>query len=226
MGVKGEAQSLSYKPGEPLPEAIPAEEGKYTLSLKTMGKEGLKGWRAKPKKFPNRFTVWTIEGTEDEVTGEEKEVREYISLSPRILRRVLQLAHAAEYPEELDLKVCGKPTDPLLREVCGEVDKLLEYIIENGVKVRASLGIEEFNGEQSNRIQKWLAPGGDDDLGDNETAESDDEKAADEDEEKTEEDTDSTDTVDEDAASEDNEEEEKPRKPAPKKPAPKAGKKR
>lgn len=161
--VKGEAQGLTYKPGEKLPESLPVPEGEYQLVLRKMGKPGPAGWKTKPGKFPNRMLVFEHVDPEheDEVTGGPKQCIEFVSLSvkgPGLLR-VLQLAAAGQYPEELTLTP-GPDTGfshPSVNANAEAIDQLLQWLMDNEVVLNAKLKIEEFNGRESNKVAKWLA---------------------------------------------------------------------
>lgn len=159
MATTGEARRGGYRPGERVPETLPVDEGTYELALGAYEK-GERGWKSKPGKFPSKKVSFNIVGTEDEVTGGEKRVTEYVSLSPKISWRVLFLAQAAAYPEEFDLPKYGEKefTSPKVREAAHIVDAILSHIEESGAVLRANLGTEEYNGRTTNRIQKWLAP--------------------------------------------------------------------
>lgn len=182
--AKGEVKAIEYNPGEAPIESLPAEDGNYELSLKDKGKPGPKGWKkSNPKKFPNRMCQFKLLGTEDEVTGDEKTVREFISLSPGFsLQKVAFLAYAAGYPHKLKL-LSGpknKPNDPSVTKNMMAIDKLLQWIEDNEVVLRAQIGTDTYNGRESNKIQKYLPPedgdssGGDSDEEAEETEETDD----------------------------------------------------
>jgi len=160
---KGEAvKTIDYNPGEAPTKSTPVEDGNYELKLKSKGKPGPKGWRKKsPKSFPNRMLVFSILGTEDEITAREKEVVEFASLSPGFpLQRIAYLAFAAGYPKKLKLVVGpkGKPNDPSVMQNMAAVDELLEYIESEEVTLRAFLGSDSYNGEDRNKLGKWLSP--------------------------------------------------------------------
>lgn len=161
--VKGEAQGLTYKPGEKLPESLPVPDGEYQLVLRKMGKAGPAGWKTKPGKFPNRMLVLEHVDPEheDEVTGGPKQVIEFASLSPKGpgLLRMLQLAAAGQYPEELTL-VSGPDTafaHPSVNANAEAIDGLLQWLMDNEVVLNVKLKTEEFNGRESNKVAKWLA---------------------------------------------------------------------
>lgn len=160
--AKGEVKAIEYNPGEAPIESLPAEDGNYELTLKDKGKPGPKGWKkSNPKKFPNRMCQFKLLGTEDEVTGDEKTVREFISLSPGFsLQKVAFLAYAAGYPKKLSL-LSGpknKPNDPSVTKNMMEIDKLLQWIEDNETVIRAAIGTDTYNGRESNKIQKYLPP--------------------------------------------------------------------
>jgi hypothetical protein len=177
--AKGEVKAIEYNPGEAPIESMPAEDGNYDLTLKDKGKPGPKGWKkSNPKKFPNRMCQFRLLGTEDEVTGDEKTVREFISLSPGFsLQKVAFLAYAAGYPNKLKL-LSGpknKPNDPSVTQNMMAIDKLLQWIEDNETVLRAQIGTDTYNGRESNKIQKYLPPedadSGDSESGDSEEAE-------------------------------------------------------
>lgn len=157
--TKGEARRMTYRPGERIPESLPVEDGTYNLSLSKY-EQGERGWKAKPGKFPSKKVTFSILDTEDEVTGSEKTVTEYLSLSPKITFRLMFLAQAAGYPEEFDLPKYGDKefTSPKVRECAHIADAILDYMKDNGAVLRANLSSEEFNGRTSNRVAKWLPP--------------------------------------------------------------------
>ncbi len=156
--VRGDARRnpLEYQPGQPVIESIPADEGKYLLSLKSKGKPGRAGWKVKPGKYPNRRCVFTIHGTEDEVTGEEKTVTVWFTLHPTQLKQVQYVAAAVEYPNPFTFPNYKKPTDAAVQEAAEIVDSIVDYIEENGLQLGALLGQEEFNNQMNNRVQKWM----------------------------------------------------------------------
>jgi type IV secretory pathway VirB10-like protein len=175
--AKGEVKAIEYNPGEAPIESLPAEDGNYELALKDKGKPGPKGWKkSNPKKFPNRMCQFKLLGTEDEVTGDEKTVREFISLSPGFsLQKVAFLAYAAGYPHKLKL-LSGpknKPNDPSVTKNMMAIDKLLQWIEDNEVVLRAQIGTDTYNGRESNKIQKYLPP----ENGDSGASDSDEEDA-------------------------------------------------
>lgn len=150
---------LVYKPGEKVPESLPPEPGVYDVVLVEYGKKGRAGWAAKPGKFHNRRLVFELLGTEDELTGAPKRVSEFITLSPKALFRVLLLAQAAGYTEELELaQNYDKPGAPASLQNADTIDALLEWIKENGVTMKAQVGVEEYNGRENGRIQRFLPP--------------------------------------------------------------------
>jgi hypothetical protein len=159
---KGEAQYIEYNPGEKPTSSTPTEEGNYELKLMSKGKPGPKGWRKKnPKKYPNRACQFAVMGTEDEVTGSEKRVTEFVSLSPGFpLQRIANLAYASGYPEKLKLMKGpkGKVNDPSVMQNMKATDALLDWIEENDVTLRAFLKIEAYNGEDQNKVGRWLPP--------------------------------------------------------------------
>jgi hypothetical protein len=155
--AKGEAR-FSYNPGEKPVVSPPVADGDYVLALKSKGKAGKKGWRKKPgtKKFPNRSILFSIGGTEDELTGDEKTVRWYLSLSPKALRQMGELAYAVGYPEPMDFPLYRKPSDPNVMIAAEFADKLLNFIEENDTPIHARLGSEEFQGEDQNKIRRFI----------------------------------------------------------------------
>lgn len=177
--VKGETTKLSYKPGERLAESKPADEGIYDFNLSKMGKPFPKGWRKKPKKFPNRMTLWKALDTEDEVSGKEKELADFISLSPGALRRgAMRLAQAAQYPLELEIVKDTKATNHAsVRRNAMAIDKMLTHIKNEEQTLRGEVSHEEYQGETRARI-KWLPP---EELDDSETDEDEDTSEEDDD---------------------------------------------
>lgn len=148
---------MTYKPGEKLPESLPVEAGVYDLQLTEFGKKGRPGWAAKPGKFHNRRLVFEILGTSDELTGLPKKVSEFFTLGPKNLFRVLNLAQAAQYPEELTLDTgYTKPGAPQSLANADAVDEMLEWIKSSKLTLRAQLGVDEYQGREQNRIQRWL----------------------------------------------------------------------
>lgn len=190
---KGEMKTLEYNPGEAPVESLPADAGRYELTLKDKGKPGAKGWRKKsPKSFPNRMLRFVIHGTEDEVTGNEKSCVDFMSLSPGFpLQRIMFLAYGAGYPKKLKLQQGpkGKPNDPSVMHNMKQADELLQWIEDNEVVLRAELGVDTYNGRENNRIQKWLPP--------DEVVESADDEEAEVDEEMEETDAEETDESEE-----------------------------
>lgn len=208
--AKGEVKAIEYNPGEAPIESLPVEDGNYELALKDKGKPGPKGWKkSNPKKFPNRMLIFKVMGTEDEVTGDEKTVREFVSLSPGFsLQKVAFLAYAAGYPEKLKL-LSGpknKPNDPSVAKDMTAIDKLLQWIEDNEVVLRAALGTDTYNGRESNKIQKYLPPEDGDSSSDDSDEEAEEQEETDETEE-TEESEESEDS-DESEESEESEDEE------------------
>jgi hypothetical protein len=185
---KGEVKAIEYNPGEAPIESLPVEDGTYELTLKDKGKPGPKGWKkSNPKKFPNRMCIMKLLGTEDEVTGDEKTVREFISLSPGFsLQKVAFLAYASGYPHKLKLLAGpkNKPNDPSVTKNMVTIDKLLQWIEDNEVVIRAQIGTDTYNGRESNKIQKYLPPNED---GDSAAEDSDEEVEETEETEETEE---------------------------------------
>jgi len=157
-GVKGEARTLGYTPGQRPTRGLPAPDGDYSCTLKFKGKEGDAGWKSKPGKFPNRAVTWNIQGTEDEVTGDEKTVTTFISLSNKVLKQVTELAYASGYPHAFELARYSKPGDPGVQEMKTVVDAILSFIEENGVVMKARIGTDEYNGEEKNTVKRWLGP--------------------------------------------------------------------
>lgn len=158
---KGEAvKTIDYNPGEAPTRSEPVEEGNYELKLKSKGKPGPKGWRKKsPKSFPNRMLVFSILGTTDEVSDREKEVVEFASLSPGFsLQKIAYLAYAAGYPKKLKLIVGPKkkPNDPSVIQNMKAVDEMLQFVEDEEVTLRAFLASDAYNGEDRNKVGKWL----------------------------------------------------------------------
>lgn len=148
---------MTYKPGERLPESLPVEAGVYELQLSEYGKKGRQGWAAKPGKFHNRRVVFEIIGTQDELTGLPKKVSEFLTLGPKNLFRVLNLAQAARFPEELSLRTdYSKPGAPASLENADAIDQLLTWLKSEKLVLRAQLGTDEYQGRETNRIQRWL----------------------------------------------------------------------
>ena len=156
-----EVSRQEYEPGVELKRPEPVEEGDYKVTLKSKGKEGMKGWRSKnpAKKFPYRMTQWNVLDTEDEETGDPKTVRFCATSSPKAFAMFHALAVAAGYPNKLSLPVADangkkiKPGHPLVKKRCEEMDKVIDFIEENELILNASISIGEFNGEPQNDIR-------------------------------------------------------------------------
>lgn len=159
---KGEMKTLEYNPGERPVESLPAEDGNYALTLLDKGKPGAKGWRkANPKKYPNRMLRFALHETEDEVTGKEKSLVEFVSLSPGFsLQKVMFMAYAAGYPKKLRLVQGpkGAPNDPSVMANMRAIDELLQWIEDNEKPLRAAVNTDTYNGRESNKVAKWLPP--------------------------------------------------------------------
>lgn len=161
MAPQGEVKRLTFKPGEAEPKEGLLDTGTYDLSIERMGKPGLAGWRAgKAGKYPNRPVEWSIHDTESDLNpGKTKMVTEFISLSPGFWFRIRQLAIASEYTEEMDVEAPEGPEDTARVQAMAEaVDGLLNHIKDNGLVLRAQIGQDTYNGEQVNRITKFLPP--------------------------------------------------------------------
>lgn len=156
--VKGEARTLGYTPGQRPVRGLPAPDGDYNVTLKSKGKEGDAGWRSKPGKFPSRGVTWALQGTEDEVTGDEKTVTTFVSLSNKVLKQLAELAYASGYPHPFELARYGKPGDPGVQDMKTVADAILSYIEENGIVMKARVATEEYLGEDKNVIKRWLGP--------------------------------------------------------------------
>lgn len=159
--AKGEARRGGYVPGEPPPKREPAEEGDYVLTLESIGPEGDAGWnRKESNKFPNRKLSWSIGGTTDDMSGGPKMMNEWVTLHPKAFFRIHALAYAAGYPEGIDQPEYG--TEDFdhedIHRLAQAVDGLLNYIMENGISLRASVTVEEHNGFSNNRVAAWLPP--------------------------------------------------------------------
>ena len=148
---------MTYKPGEKLPESQPVEPGVYSLQLVEFGKKGRAGWAAKPGKFHNRRLVFEILDTQDELTGLPKKVSEFFTLGPKNLFRVLNFAQAAQYPEEITLDTgYSKPGAPQSLANADAIDELLEWAKSSKLTFKAQIGVDEYQGREQNRIQRWL----------------------------------------------------------------------
>lgn len=160
MSPQGEARRQEYVPGQPRPRSSLPEPGPYSLTLADKGKAGLAGWTAGKGagKFPYRRVQFALAGTEDEVTGEEKKVTEFISANPKAAFRILDLAAACEYPEAFTVPEVTNPSHPDVRAYCQQIDAVLDYIEENGIVLQGSIGHDEYNGRTNARIQEWLVP--------------------------------------------------------------------
>lgn len=155
----GEAKRLSYRPGEKRPESAPVEEGDHQFMLADFGKPGMKGWKAgKPGKFPYRMLKWIVIGTEDEVTGNEKTIRDVCSASPKAFFRVHDLASGCAYPNEMDLPHPTKPNSREVQDVLTGIDELLSYIKDNKIVMNGTIAHEEYKGRDQARIVSWLPP--------------------------------------------------------------------
>jgi hypothetical protein len=177
---KGEAKVIEYNPGQKPTQSLPVDDGAYALALKSKGRPGPKGWRKKsPKSYPNRMLVFKILNTEDEITGNEKEVVEFASLSPGFsLQKIAFLAYAAGYPKKLKLESGPKkkPNDPTVMRNMKAVDELLQYIEDNEVELRAYLAGDSYNGEDRNKVAKWLPPDAELDSSSDDAEETEDEE--------------------------------------------------
>lgn len=156
----GESRRDVYKPGEPLndPDRIPVDEGTYQMVLKSYGKKGLDGWKksTKPGKFHSRMLTFAALGTQDERSGSEKTVVDFLSASPKAWFRIRSLAAASRYPEELKLPHPAGPTDTQnLVARCQGIDKVLEYLLENNVVLTGTVRHEEYKGKTNARIDSW-----------------------------------------------------------------------
>lgn len=211
---KGEAvKTIDYNPGEAPTRSEPVDEGNYELKLKSKGKPGPKGWRKKaPKSFPNRMLIFSILGTTDEVSDREKEVVEFASLSPGFaLQKLAYLAYAAGYPKKLKLIIGPKkkPNDPSVIQNMKAVNEMLQYIEDEEVTLRAFLVSDAYNGEDRNKVGKWLpsdAPLSSEE--DEEAEESEDDDESEEADESADEETDEGEEESEDEEAEEDEAEE------------------
>jgi hypothetical protein len=222
----GEAKRLVYKQGMERPRTLPIDSGDYKADLDNYGKPGLKGWGRKPNKYPNRKVVFSIQGTEDEVNGGEKKLTEYITTHPGAFFRIFDLAAAVNYPGSIDVEMPKKPTDPQVRALCTEIDKLLAYIKNNDISINVEIGQEDYQGTTKSRIQRWLPPdedgekaGEDEDMDETETEETEDEETEEDEQEEGSEDEDEGEEEPEDEEEPEEEEEKPAKKAAAKKPA-------
>lgn len=155
--AKGESRRLSYTPGEQRVRSIPPEDGDYVLNLKKFTK-GRKGWKMKPGKFPSKMLVFKVQGTEDEETGEEKEIVEFCAAHPKAFWKTYDLAAASGFTEGFDGDAPSRPGDAATLGVCDFIDSVLDFISENDLNLNATLGKETYKGRENSKVQAWLPP--------------------------------------------------------------------
>src|SRR5260370_19353138 len=109
-------ERLTYVPGQPRVIDAGIEEEDYEVTIANIGKPGPQGWKQKsPGKFPYRMVTANVLGTEDNIRGGEKQVMFVVSLQPRALQSILEIAEAGGYPEQIDLPYPKRPGDPAVR---------------------------------------------------------------------------------------------------------------
>lgn len=155
----GMVQYTTIDPKQERPKTRPAEAGDYTLTIADMGKPGLHGWSkpSDPKKFPSRKLSLAIEGTEDELDhAKPKTMNHWLSASPKAVSMIWDFARAYGYAEELKIPVVSNPRDPNVRLVLVEIDKVVEWIVENSRSARAELNQVKGNtGGVFNNVVNW-----------------------------------------------------------------------
>jgi len=144
MAPQGE-NYFHYVPGQPRPQPPPIDEADYGLILHDLGKTGPQGWQQRnPQKFPSRRITYLLLETEDPTRGgAEIQVSEYISLSPKAVFRIYDLAEASGYTEEIGFDPPTKPGDPNCRLAAEAIDRMLHWIKDQGIVLTAHVGNEE-----------------------------------------------------------------------------------
>ncbi len=149
----GEARRLAYKPGDKPNNSRPIpDEGDYDFSLAKIGKKGLKGWKTKPGKFPNRMLFFTVHGAEGP-DGKDMEVPVWISPNPKVWFKVIELLAAYNYDGELDIQPPKNEKDLVaIKAACEELDVMLESLLDGEKTVRGSIAHEEYQNKPTARV--------------------------------------------------------------------------
>jgi len=155
MSPQGEAR-FDYKPGQPRPQMPAIEEEDYTIFLHNMGKPGWMGWKVKAGKFPVRQMTFTIQGSEDPIRGGERQFPLWLSLQPQAVMLLYDIAESAGYTGDISFDLPDHPGSPKCKEAIGHIDKVLQWIQENGASMRAHLKAEEYRGRPQVRVDYWI----------------------------------------------------------------------
>lgn len=160
--AQGELRKLSYTPGQAIVRSLPPAEGDYTLVLADIGKRGLAGWKTskKPGGFPSRMVKFDVLDTEDEATGNAKQVVNFFSLSPKAFDfSVIPFAVAIGYSEPLpEMEPFKGANDPGVRQLANWIDAMLEFAKDNETQVQARITVDVYKGRQQARIGEFLSP--------------------------------------------------------------------
>jgi hypothetical protein len=156
----GEAKRQTWKAGDREPVETPEDDGEFDLVIANLGKPGLAGWKAKAGsgKYHNRPVKFDILNTESELRpGKPKQLTEFVNTNPSTFFRIVNLANASGYDGELDMPVPDSPDDvKAVKERCEVIDRMLTWIAENGIVLRAYIKKEQYNGEWNNKVGKFL----------------------------------------------------------------------